>query len=334
LVEMDGFDTNRGIIVMAATNRPDVLDPALLRPGRFDRHVMVDNPGIAGREGILKVHIRSVPVSADVDLKKVARGTPGFTGADLANLVNEAALLAARRDKKFVEQVELEEARDKVMMGPARKSRVISEKEKRITAYHEGGHALVSWLIPGSDPLHKVTILPRGQSLGTTASLPTEDRYNRSRQEFLNDITMLLGGRAAEEVVVKDITTGAANDLERATGVAHRMVCEFGMNEQLGPRTFGRRDREIFLGRDFMRERNYSEETAKRIDQEVHKIISTCYERAMDLLKRNRARLTRLANALLEREILDGAEVDELLKGHVTGGAAVPVAARSVSKQA
>lgn len=334
LVEMDGFDTNRGIIIMAATNRPDVLDPALLRPGRFDRTVVVDNPDINGREGILKVHTRNIPLGADVDLKKVARGTPGFSGADLANLVNEAALLAARREKKFVEMVDLDEAKDKVMMGPARHSRIISDREKRITAYHEGGHALVNWLIPGTDPIHKVTIIPRGQALGATASLPTEDRYNRSRREFMNDITVLLGGRAAEEVVLKDVTTGAANDLERATSLAHRMVCEFGMNSHLGPRTFGRRDREVFLGRDFVRERNYSEDVAEQIDHEIQKIIGGCYSRALALLKKNRDRLKRLAGALLEREALDGAEVDAILKGGSVVGAAVPVAARTASRNA
>ncbi len=331
LVEMDGFDTNRGIIIMAATNRPDVLDPALLRPGRFDRNIVVDNPDINGREGILKVHMRNIQVSAEVDLKKVARGTPGFSGADLANLANEAALLAARRSKKFVEMSDLEEAKDKVMMGPARRSRIISDREKKVTAYHEGGHALVSWLIPGTDPVHKVTIIPRGQSLGATASLPTEDRYNRTRKEFLKDITVLLGGRAAEDVILKDQTTGAANDLERATSLAHRMVCEFGMTDLLGPRTFGRRDREVFLGRDFMRERNYSEETAEQIDHEVHRIITSCYQKACGLLKKNRDRLKRLAVALLEREVLDGDEVNALLRKEAGAGAAVPVAARSIS---
>jgi cell division protease FtsH len=333
LVEMDGFETNRGVIIMAATNRPDVLDPALLRPGRFDRHIIVDNPDINGREGILKVHVRTVPLGADVDLKKLARGTPGFSGADLANLVNEAALLAARRDKKFIEMTDLEEAKDRCMMGPARTSRVISDKEKKITAFHEGGHALVSWLIPGSDPLHKVTIIPRGHALGLTASLPSEDRYNRSRKEFMSDIAMMLGGRAAEELVFHDLTTGAASDLERATVLAHRMVCEFGMNDKLGPRTFGRRDREIFLGKDFMRERNYSEETAEMIDREVKEIIDRSYRRACELLRKNRDRLTRLANNLLEREVLDGAEVDLLLKGKGSG-AAVPAAARGTVKLA
>jgi len=332
LVEMDGFDTNRGVIIMAATNRPDVLDPALLRPGRFDRHIIVDNPDLNGREGILKVHARQVPLGADVDLKKVGRGTPGFSGADLANLVNEAALLAARRNKKFVEMTDFEEAKDKVMMGPERKSRLISEREKKITAYHEGGHALVSWLIPGADPLHKVTIIPRGQALGATASLPTEDRYNRTQQEFLNDISVMLGGRVAEELVMKDVTTGAANDLDRATNLAHRMVCEFGMSDAMGPRTFGRRDREIFLGRDFLRERNYSEETAEEIDREVMKIISSCYDRACKLLKKNRERLVRLASALLEREVLDGEAVNTLLKAGGGGGSAVALAARVASK--
>jgi len=331
LVEMDGFDTNRGVIIMAATNRPDVLDPALLRPGRFDRHIIVDNPDINGREGILKVHVRTVPLGADVDLKKLARGTPGFSGADLANLINEAALLAARRDKKFVEMTDLEEAKDRVMMGPARTSRVISDKEKKITAFHEGGHALVSWLIPGSDPIHKVTIIPRGHALGLTASLPSEDRYNRSRKEFMSDIAMMLGGRAAEELVFHDLTTGAASDLERATVLAHRMVCEFGMNDKLGPRTFGRRDREIFLGKDFMRERNYSEETAELIDREVKEIIDRSYKRACDLLRKNRDKLTRLANTLLEREVLDGAEVDVLLKGKGSGAAVSVVTAKAAT---
>jgi cell division protease FtsH len=332
LVEMDGFDTNRGVIIMAATNRPDVLDPALLRPGRFDRHVVVDNPDINGREGILKVHARNIPMGVDVDLKKVARGTPGFSGADLANLVNEAALLAARRGKKFVEMNDLEEAKDKELMGPARRSRIISDREKKVTAYHESGHALVNWLVPGSDPLHKVTIIPRGQALGVTSSLPTEDRYNRTRHEFMNDITMLLGGRAAEKILLNEMTTGAANDLERATNLAHRMVCEFGMNDRLGPRTYGRRDREIFLGRDFMRERNYSEETAQRIDEEIQKIIDGCFKRAVDLLTKNKKRLLKLANALLEREVLDGEEVDRLLK--TGGGAAVASAARTGSAPA
>ncbi|MEK7475169.1 MAG: ATP-dependent zinc metalloprotease FtsH [Candidatus Coatesbacteria bacterium] len=333
LVEMDGFDANRGVIIMAATNRPDVLDPALLRPGRFDRHVIVDNPDIVGREGILKVHTRTIPMGADVDLKKLARGTPGFSGADLANLVNEAALLAARRNKKFVEMTDLDEAKDRVMMGPARTSRVISEREKKVTAYHEGGHALVSWLLPGSDPIHKVTIIPRGHSLGLTASLPTEDRYNRSQKEFMNDIAMLLGGRAAEELMLKDFTTGAASDLERATTLAHRMVCEFGMSRSLGPRTFGRKDREIFLGRDFMRERNYSEETAERIDQEIQSIIRLSYARALGLLRKNRDRLVRLAEKLLEKEVLDGEEVTVLLKGVATGGSAVPAAARTAGSR-
>ena len=332
LVEMDGFETNRGVIIMAATNRPDVLDPALLRPGRFDRHVIVDNPDIVGREGILKVHTRNIPLGADVDLSKVARGTPGFSGADLANLVNEAALLAARRGKKFVELNDLEEAKDKELMGPARRSRIISDREKKVTAYHESGHALVNWLVPGSDPLHKVTIIPRGQALGATSSLPTEDRYNRTRGEFMNDITMLLGGRAAEKILMNEMTTGAANDLERATNLAHKMVCEFGMNDRLGPRTYGRRDREIFLGRDFMRERNYSEQTAERIDQEMQKIIDGCFNRAVGLLTKNKSRLLKLANALLEREVLDGEEVNRLFKGG--GGAALAPAARTGSAPA
>ena len=315
LVEMDGFETNRGVIIMAATNRPDVLDPALLRPGRFDRTIIVDNPDIKGREGILKVHTRQTPMAAEVDLQKIARGTPGFSGADLANLINEGALLAARRNKKFIEMNDLEEAKDRVLMGPARKSRVITDQEKRITAWHESGHTLVSWLTPGADPLHKVTIIPRGRALGVTYSLPTEDRYNRTRTEFMNDIAMLLGGRAAEMLEFKDSTTGAANDLERATNLAHRMVCEFGMNDELGPRTLGRKDREVFLGRDFIREKNYSEETARIIDHEVKHIMETSYSRAVSLLKKNRDKLRKLAMALLEKEVLDLEEVNLLLNG-------------------
>ena len=313
LVEMDGFAVNTGVILIAATNRPDVLDPALLRPGRFDRHIVVDNPDVVGREGILKVHTRKIPLAPDVDLKVIARGTPGFSGADLANLVNEAALLAARRNKKQVEISELEEAKDRVMMGPERKSRIIGDREKRSTAFHEAGHALVSKLIPGSEPVHKVTIIPRGRSLGSTFRLPTEDRYNRSKSEFLNDIAIFLGGRAAEELIMNELTTGARNDLEIATDIAHKMVCEYGMSDELGPRTFGKRDQEIFIGRDLLKEKNYSEETSRKIDDEVKKIIDTCYEKAKMLLKDNKEKLEKLANALLEREVLDGAEVDKIV---------------------
>lgn len=313
LVEMDGFDVNTGVILIAATNRPDVLDPALLRPGRFDRNIVVDNPDVVGREGILKVHTRKIPLAPEIDLKVIARGTPGFSGADLANLVNESALLAARRDKKHVEMTELEEAKDRVMMGPERKSRIIGEREKKSTAFHEAGHALVSKLIPGAEPIHKVTIIPRGRSLGSTYRLPIEDRYNRSKAEFLNDITILLGGRAAEELILNELTTGARNDLEIATDIAHKMVCEYGMSDELGPRTFGKRDQEIFIGRDLLKEKNYSEDTSKKIDEELRKIIDNCHERAKALLKDNKEKLVKLANTLLEKEVLDGGEVDKIL---------------------
>jgi len=314
LVEMDGFDTTEGVILMAATNRPDVLDPALLRSGRFDRQVVVDNPDVVGREGILKVHTKNVPLAPDVDLKVIGRGTPGLSGADLANLVNEAALLAAKRGKKYVNMTELEEAKDKVLMGAERRSRVISEKEKRTTAYHEAGHALVAKLIPGADPVHKATIIPRGRSMGVTSFLPLEDRYNRSRSEFLTDITCLLGGRVAEEITFNEITTGAANDLERATDIAHMMVTRFGMSDKLGPRTFGKRDEEIFLGRDFLREKNYSEATAQEIDREVKNIIEQCYQRARRLVEENHHLLINLAETLLEKEVLDGESINKILQ--------------------
>lgn len=315
LVEMDGFDVNTGVILLAATNRPDVLDPALLRPGRFDRSIVVDIPDLRGREGILKVHTRNIPLAENVDLKVTAQGTPGFSGADLANLVNEAALLAARRNKQTVGVAELEEAKEKVMMGPERRSRIIGDKEKKLTAYHEAGHALVGKFSPGSEPLHKLTIIPRGRALGITFRLPKEDRYNRSRKEFLNDITFALGGRVAEELFFDDITTGASNDLEVATEIAHKMVCEYGMSSKLGLRTFGKKDREVFIGRDLLKEKNYSEETATKIDDEVSSIINKCYKRAKDILKVNMAILEKIANTLLEKEVLDGAEVDKIIDG-------------------
>ncbi|MEK6645435.1 MAG: ATP-dependent zinc metalloprotease FtsH [Candidatus Firestonebacteria bacterium] len=315
LVEMDGFDGNTAVILVAATNRPDVLDPALLRPGRFDRTVVVDNPDILGREGILKVHVRNIPLDPNVNLKILAQGTPGFSGADLANLVNESALLAARRDKKYVTMEELEEAKDKVMMGPERRSRIISDKEKKVTAYHEAGHALLAKLLPGAEPLHKVTIIPRGRALGITFRLPTEDRYNRTKTEFFNDITILLGGRVAEELILKDITTGARNDLEIATDIAHKMVCEYGMTEFLGPRTYGKKDQEVFLGRDLLKEKNFSEETSKSIDAEIRKIIDECYNKAHSMISANKEKLINLAEILLKKEVLDGEQVNKIFNG-------------------
>jgi cell division protease FtsH len=313
LVEMDGFDSNKGIVVIAATNRPDILDPALLRPGRFDRTIVIDNPDLAGREGILKVHTRKVPLDSDVDLKVIARATVGFSGADLANLVNEAALLAARKNKKAVSMEDFEEAKDKVMMGPERKSRIISERDKKITAYHESGHALVNKLLPNSEPLHKITIIPRGRALGVTSRLPLEDKYTRGKQEFLSDITILLGGRAAEELFLNEITTGASNDLETATEIAYKMVCQYGMSENLPLRTFGKREQEIFIGRDWLKEKNYSEDTARKIDNEVERIIESCYKKAKTILLENKDKFFKLVNALLEKEILDNAEVERII---------------------
>jgi len=315
LVEMDGFNTNEGVILIAATNRPDILDPALLRPGRFDRTVVVDLPDLKGREGILKVHTRKIPLSEDVNLNTIARGTPYFSGADLANLVNESALLAARRNKKKVEMVDMEEARDKVMMGPERKSRVISEQEKKVTAYHEAGHALVNRLIPGTDPVHKVTIIPRGLSLGLTQALPQEDRHLRNKNEYFNDITIFMGGRVAEEEVFGDITGGASSDIKTATQIAHSMVCEWGMSDKLGPMTFGRREEHIFLGREITRSKDYSEQTAIAIDAEVRAIIDQCYQRAKMLVREQMDKLRKIAEALLERESLDHDDVEKLMRG-------------------
>lgn len=315
LVEMDGFNTQEGIMLIAASNRPDVLDPALMRPGRFDRQIVIDRPDVIGREEILKVHTRNIKLAKEVELKSIARQTPGFSGADLANLANEAALLGARRDKEYVGMKELEDAIERVVAGPERKSRVIGEYEKKITAYHESGHALLALLIPGADPLHKVSIIPRGTSaLGYTMQFPLEDRYTMTKSELLARLTVALGGRVSEELNFSDVTTGAQNDLEFVTDIARRMVCEFGMSDTMGNLTFGRRDHPLFLGRDLFEERNYSEQTAILIDQEIKKIVDVCYTRAKDELAKTKERLDRLANALLEKEVMDGEEVKRILQ--------------------
>ena len=314
LVEMDGFETTEGVILVAATNRPDVLDPALLRPGRFDRQIVVHRPDIRGRAEILKVHTKKVPVASNVELGKIARGTPGFSGADLENLVNEAALWAARQDKKEVESNDFEMAKDKVLMGAERKSMILSEEEKRVTAYHEAGHALMAKLIPGSDPVHKVTIIPRGRALGITLQLPTDDRHNFTKEFLYNTIAILMGGRVAEELVLKNITTGAGNDLERATELARKMVCEWGMSEKLGPLTFGKKDEEIFLGREIATRRDFGDHVAIEIDQEVRRLVTENYERAKRMLTEHIHILKALAEALLEREVLESLEIDEIVQ--------------------
>lgn len=315
LVELDGFESNEGVIIIAATNRPDVLDPALLRPGRFDRQIVVDKPDIIGREGIIKVHSRDIQIDPSADMKIMARRTPGFSGADLANMVNEAALLAARRNKTKVEMVEFEEAIERVVAGPERKSRVINDKEKKIVAFHESGHALLAKMIPGSDPVHKISIIPRGiAALGYTLQLPTEDRYLITKSEIMNRMVVLLGGRAAEKMVFNEITTGAQNDLEHATEAAHKMVCEYGMSEKLGPVTFGKKNEQIFLGRDIIKDKNYSEKTAVEIDEEIRRIVEECYNQAKKLLAGKRDKLDILANILLEKEVLDAEDVDAILK--------------------
>ncbi|MCL5774262.1 MAG: ATP-dependent zinc metalloprotease FtsH [Firmicutes bacterium] len=313
LVEMDGFEVNAGVIILAATNRPDVLDPALLRPGRFDRHVVVDKPDIAGRQAILKVHSRGKPLADDVDMEVLGRRTPGFTGADLENLLNEAALLAAREGKEKVGMKECEEAIDRVLMGPERKSKIISEKEKEVTAYHEAGHALVAKLLPHADPVRKVTILPRGMSLGATWQLPTEDKYIIKKGELLARIAVLMSGRVAEELVFGELTTGAGNDLKVATEIAHEMVCKYGMSEKLGPLTFGRKHEQVFLGRDIMEDRNYSEEVANHIDQEVRRIVDESYNLARELIGKNKENLEKIVKVLLEKEVLEGEELDRIL---------------------
>jgi cell division protease FtsH len=315
LVEMDGFEQNSGVIIMAATNRPDVLDPALLRPGRFDRQIVVDRPDIKGREGILKVHTRKIPLDSGVDLQVLAKGTPGLAGAELANLVNEAALLAARKNKPCVEMDDFEEAKDKVMMGMERKSLIISEKEKRMTAYHEIGHVLVAKRLPEADPVHKVTIIPRGRALGVTSYLPVDEKHTYSKGYLEAIITYALGGRAAELLIFNHLTTGAGNDIEKATGIARKMVCEWGMSEKLGPLTYGGKQEEIFLGREIQRHRDYSEKTAVEIDEEIKSIVNQGMQRADKILREDIELLHKLAKELLEREILDGEEIDKLMQG-------------------
>ena len=315
LVEMDGFDTHEGVILIAATNRPDVLDAALLRPGRFDRQIVVDSPDVRGREGILKVHTQKVPLAKSVDLEALAKGTPGLSGADIANLVNEAALLAARRNKKKVGMDDFEEAKDKIMMGMERKSMLISEEEKKTTAYHESGHVLVARMIPGTDPVHKVTIIPRGRALGVTAYLPIDEKHNYSKEYLEGMLAQLLGGRVAERIVFSQLTTGAGNDIERATNLARKMVCEWGMSNQLGPITFGKKDQEIFLGREIAQHRDYSEDTAIAIDKEVRGIVNEAEKRAEKILNDNIDKLHILAEALLKYELLDGDQIDKILKG-------------------
>jgi cell division protease FtsH len=314
LVEMDGFETNEGVILIAATNRPDVLDPALLRPGRFDRRVVVPRPDVKGREGILRVHTRRVPIGDDVNIELLARQTPGFAGADLENLVNEAALLAARENRDKVSMSEFEIAKDKVLMGPERRSMIISLEERRTTAYHEAGHALVAKLLPGADPVHKVTIIPRGMALGLTQQVPIDDRHSVTKDWVLTRLSIMFGGRAAEELILSQLSTGAGDDIERATELARKMVCEWGMSDKLGPMTFGKKEEEIFLGRDFTQRVDYSESTAVQIDGEVRRIILEAYERAKLLLRRNLAVLHKMAESLLERESLDGSDIDAIVR--------------------
>lgn len=318
LVEMDGFETNEGVILIAATNRPDVLDPALLRPGRFDRQVVVPRPDFKGRAEILKVHTKKIPIDSSVNLDVIARGTPGFAGADLENLVNEAALLAARKNKKVVEMIDFEFAKDKVLMGVERKSIIINDEEKKTTAYHEAGHTLVAKILPGTDPVHKVTIIPRGRALGLTMQLPTDDRYTYGRQFLLNNIAILMGGRVAEEVALQNMTTGAGNDIERATDLARKMICEWGMSEKLGPLTFGKKEQEIFLGREISQHRDYSESTAIEIDNEVRRVVTENYERAKHIIQTNFSALKALAEALLEKESLDAPEIEKIIQSAMT----------------
>ena len=325
LVEMDGFEANEGVILIAATNRPDVLDPALLRPGRFDRRVVVPRPDVKGREGILRVHTRRVPLAEDVDLPLLSRGTPGFAGADLENLVNEAALLAARQNKDRVTHADFEIAKDKVMMGAERKSMIMSQEERRNTAYHEAGHALVAKLLPGADPVHKVSIIPRGMALGVTQQVPIDDRHSYTKDYIRNSLTIRFGGRAAEELILGHITTGAADDIEKATDWARKMVCEWGMSEKLGPMTFGKKEEQIFLGRDFTQLQDYSEHTAVEIDTEVRRIIQESYQQAKDLLAANIDVLHKIAEALLDKEVLDGAEIDEVIRLCSRGNGAAPL---------
>jgi cell division protease FtsH len=319
LVEMDGFESNEGVIVMSATNRPDVLDPALLRPGRFDRQIVVSIPDVKGREAILKVHVRKNILSANVDLSIIARGTPGFSGADLENLVNEAALLAARKSKKEIEMDDFEHAKDKVLMGVERRSMIIPYQERRNAAYHEAGHALVAKMIPGSDPIHKVTIIPRGRALGITQQLPIDERHTYPKDYLLDNITILLGGRVAEELVLHHKTTGAGNDIERATELARKMVCEWGMSDLLGPLNYGKKEEHIFLGKEIAQHRDFSEQTAQKIDEELQKTVKDCFERAKQLVLGNMDALHAIANKLLEKEALDGQEIDVIIKESTNG---------------
>ena len=315
LVEMDGFESNEGVILIAATNRPDVLDPALLRPGRFDRQVVVPVPDVKGREEILRVHTKRTPLASDVDLAVLARGTPGFTGADLENLVNEGALLAARLEKDKIEMIDLEQAKDKVLMGVERKSMIIPLEERKNTAYHEAGHTLVARMTPGTDPIHKVTIIPRGRAMGLTQQLPIDERHTYPKDYLLNNITILMGGRAAEELVLEHQTTGAGNDIERSTEIARKMVCEWGMSEKIGPLACGQKEEQIFLGREFAQHRDYSEDTARLIDDEVRSIITQSYGKAKDIIVKNMGTLHQLATTLLEKEVLDGHQIDQIIRG-------------------
>ncbi|MDH5638996.1 MAG: ATP-dependent zinc metalloprotease FtsH, partial [Nitrospinota bacterium] len=322
LVEMDGFEDNSGTILIAATNRPDVLDPALLRPGRFDRRIVVPRPDIGGREAILKVHTGPIPLSPDVDLKVLARGTPGFTGADLANLCNEAALLGAREDASIVTMHHFERSKDKVLMGAERRSMIISDKEKLTTAVHEAGHALVAVLMPGADPIHKVTIIPRGQALGLTQQLPVDEKHTHSRDYLMSQLVILMGGRVAEEIVLDQKTTGASNDIERATNLSRKMVCEWGMNENLGPIAYGQKEEQIFLGREIAQHRDYSESTAISIDEAVSKLVTDSHEKARSILTERRPVLDKLTEMLLDLEVIDGSDIQRILTEDTNGGPA------------
>jgi len=333
LVEMDGFEANEGVIIIAATNRPDVLDPALLRPGRFDRQVVVPIPDVKGREKILAVHVKKVPLASDADLPTLSRGTPGFSGADLENMVNEAALLAARAGADTVNMEHLEKAKDKVLMGAERRSLMITEKEKETTAYHEAGHALVATLLPGTDPLHKVTIIPRGRALGLTQQLPTDEKYTVSRSYLMNSICILLGGRVAEDLIFGEITTGAGNDIERASAMARKMVCEWGMSEELGPLTFGKKEEQIFLGREITKHRDYSEATAVRIDEEVRRLVTSSHDKVRTLLADNLGLLRALALALLEKETLNLVDIEHILTEHQAPVPATPAAPEAVTSR-
>ncbi|MGZ4114564.1 MAG: ATP-dependent zinc metalloprotease FtsH [Actinomycetota bacterium] len=341
LVEMDGFDQRTAVILMAATNRPDILDPALLRPGRFDRHVTIDRPDIEGRKAILKVHARGKPFDDAVDLDVIARRTPGFTGADLANVINESALLAARWGNKAISMKEIEEAIDRVMAGPERKSRVMSEREKRVIAYHEGGHALVAHVLPNTDPVHKISVISRGRALGYTLTLPEQDKFLLTREELTDELAMLLGGRVAEELIVGDITTGAANDIERATKVARQMVTEYGMSDVIGPLTLGQKQHEVFLGRDFQTQPDYSDSVAFEIDNEVRQMIDQAHDEALEILQQYRAKLDELAGTLIEKETIDRDEVETILaevtkrpqRDQAIRGAGLAVARRAIRAQ-